>query len=591
MAHDGLTRRRLIASLAGGAAAAATGLPQRSVALADARHAPPARVFEQWIGSLAEGAIYVSVPVRVDLVGLRWTAPAGARIELRGRVRGVWGGWALASAAGHAPDGPPAGELLGEPIWLAGADRLALRTNAAVHGLTLCMVDVSAGRGARVAEHPTRGASAAALDLAQPVLQAGPGQPPIVDREAWALGRCPPAGPPAYGEVGMAFVHHTENPNGYSAGEVPAMLRAIFTYHRYVRGWRDIGYNFVLDRYGRLFEARAGGIDEPVLGAHAGGYNAASTGIAVLGGFASEPISAAALQSLKRLVAWKLSLHGKPVRGSSVVRVSASGAIYSRFPAGAAVRLPRVAGHRDADATSCPGDALYGRLPELRREAHALAGAVVRATLIATQPQLIAPGPLNLTGTLTRLDGRPCAAATVAVQARRQPADPPGARELTLAEVVTAADGSWSVSLPASYHASLRALHVGAADVPAAVSAPVDVSVAPAVTLTASAMQAAVGQTVSLGGTVAPGKTRVGLELWQQHPAGGRGSRRHLPVVVQGATFSASFTPSAPGTYECAAHTAPDPRNASGRSPVLTLLVTPAPAPAAAPAPAPPPAH
>ena len=79
---------------------------------------------------------------------------------------------------------------------------------------------------------------------------------------------------PEYGAVRMAFVHHTENPNGYSAGEVPAMLRAIFVFHRYVRGWNDIGYNFVIDLYGRIFEARAGGIDEPVVGAQAGGYNA-----------------------------------------------------------------------------------------------------------------------------------------------------------------------------------------------------------------------------------------------------------------------------------------------------------------------------
>ena len=71
----------------------------------------------------------------------------------------------------------------------------------------------------------------------------------------------------------MAFVHHTENPNGYSPGEVPAMLRAIYAFHRYVNGWNDIGYNFVIDAFGRIFEARAGGIDEPVVGAHAGGYN------------------------------------------------------------------------------------------------------------------------------------------------------------------------------------------------------------------------------------------------------------------------------------------------------------------------------
>ena len=74
-----------------------------------------------------------------------------------------------------------------------------------------------------------------------------------------------------YGTVELAFVHHTENPNGYSAAQVPAMLRAIYAFHRYVNGWNDIGYNFVIDLYGRVFEARAGGIDQPVVGAQAGG--------------------------------------------------------------------------------------------------------------------------------------------------------------------------------------------------------------------------------------------------------------------------------------------------------------------------------
>jgi hypothetical protein len=92
----------------------------------------------------------------------------------------------------------------------------------------------------------------------------------------------------------MAFVHHTENPNGYVPAEVPAMLLAIYVFHRYVRGWDDIGYNFVVDLFGRIYEARAGGIDEPVVGAQAGGYNEVSTGIAVLGSFSSVPISAPA---------------------------------------------------------------------------------------------------------------------------------------------------------------------------------------------------------------------------------------------------------------------------------------------------------
>jgi hypothetical protein len=104
--------------------------------------------------------------------------------------------------------------------------------------------------------------------------------------------------------VELAFVHHTQSPNGYASAEVPAMLRAIYLFHRHVKGWHDIGYNFVIDRFGRAFEARAGGIDESVIGAHAGGYNQYSTGVAVLGSFMGAPISPAARATLESLLAW-----------------------------------------------------------------------------------------------------------------------------------------------------------------------------------------------------------------------------------------------------------------------------------------------
>src|SRR5207302_4867475 len=100
-----------------------------------------------------------------------------------------------------------------------------------------------------------------------------------------------------------------------------------------------------------IFEARAGGIEEPVIGAQAGGYNAYSTGVAVLGTFSSAPLTAPTRAALERLLAWKLSLHGAPITGRTTVKVTPGGAAYSRFPAGAAVSLRRISGHRDGDST------------------------------------------------------------------------------------------------------------------------------------------------------------------------------------------------------------------------------------------------
>ena len=165
---------------------------------------------------------------------------------------------------------------------------------------------------------------------------------------------------PAYGEVQLAFVHHTENPNGYSPGEVPAMLRAIFAVPPRSHGWNDIGYNFVVDRFGRIFEARAGGIDEPVAGAQAGGYNFVSNGRRRARLLRAVRISAPARRSLQRLLAWKLSLHGAPPTGRGrrprQLRRRALQPVPGPCPRVAA----RIAGHRDGRLDRLPAaTALY----------------------------------------------------------------------------------------------------------------------------------------------------------------------------------------------------------------------------------------
>jgi hypothetical protein len=365
-----------------------------------------------------------------------------------------------------------------------------VRANHPLIGATLHLVDVSGGTGARRRAARSPLALQAALPLAAPVLAAGPGQPPIIARRAWAQGMAPPRVSPGYGAVRVAFVHHTENPNGYGPGEVPAMLRAIYAYHRFVRGWNDIGYNFVVDLFGRIFEGRAGGVDEPVVGAQAGGYNLASTGVAVLGSFMETPISAAARDALERLLAWKLSLHGLPAMGRATVRVNPAGAVYSRYPANARVPLARISGHRDGDSTDCPGSVLYAELPSIRRRVRALAGHPVRATLVlagpgagaasgAETPTITGAGQARtLAGTLTLLDGTPVAGAPIALQLRSVGARGEVVSERTIGEASTDAQGRWSLPvsvLPRRGGTSLRVLSTGAGAAGACVSDPLHI--------------------------------------------------------------------------------------------------------------------
>ena len=477
-----VTRRSFLAA---GAGVLAGGLARGGAPLAASLAPPRPRLSELWLGAVPPSGRTIVLPAGADMLGVEWEAPAGAYVQLRLRTRaGRWSEWVSAAgcaASRHrdAAAGAPA-RIIGSPVWSGGASALELRSARPLAAVRLHLVDASSGLGARrLALARSLLGSAGALAAVAPAV--GTGQPPILARATWARGMARPRVAPAYGAVRIAFVHHTETPNGYLPGEVPAMLRAIFAFHRDVKGWNDIGYNFVIDAFGRIFEARAGGIDEPVVGAQAGGYNLVSTGVALLGAFASRSISPAAARSLRALLAWKLSLHGVPARGFTRVRVNPAGAVYSRFPGGAHVRLPHIAGHRDADSTDCPGAALYRELRAIRRGVHELAPLPARATLALapasgpgppappSQPPTALPPPpaaaTSLTGRLVLLDGRPIAGAQVKLQARSVAGRGEVVRELTLAEALTDASGSWSLPLAsvgaARPGAWLRALYAG----------------------------------------------------------------------------------------------------------------------------------
>ena len=498
-----MTRRSMLATTLG-AAAGGLARPRGALALAALAGPPRPSLEERYVGQISREPTTIALTRVADLLGVQWQAPAAAQIALRfRRDGGGWSRWVSAGSRGHGPEAPAAtGGLIGEPLWTGGATEVQLRAEGIVSGARLHLVDVSGGVGAGTLARSRGLLASAALPLATPELTAGAGQPPIVARRAWSRGIAPPRVAPEYGAVRMAFVHHTDNPNGYTPGEVPAMLRAIYVFHRYVNGWNDIGYNFVLDLYGRIFEARAGGIDEPVVGAHAGGYNLVSTGVAVLGTFSSVSIPAPARAALERLLAWKLSLHGLPSEGRTSVRVNPAGASYSRFPAKALVSLPHIAGHRDADSTDCPGNVLYGELPAIRRGVLALAPQPTRATLTLSvpaspppsSPPVPSPGAPSgeagvepspslpaLLGSVQLLDGTPIAGAPVLLQARTVSDRGEAVVERTIAEVLTDAQGGWSA--PAAFsaaragHTWLRALCVGSSAFGAAVSEPLRVPV------------------------------------------------------------------------------------------------------------------
>jgi len=166
-------------------------------------------------------------------------------------------------------------------------------------------------------------------------------------------------------KVKAAFVHHTASGNGYRCAQAPSVIRGIYRYHVVSMGWRDIGYNFLVDKCGNIYEGRAGGVAKPVMGAHTLGFNTNSMGIAVLGSYGATKPSAASLTAIARLTAWKLGLHGANPRGKTYLK-SGGGNLYRK---GKNVRLNVISGHRDGFATECPGRKLYGKLGTVRKAA------------------------------------------------------------------------------------------------------------------------------------------------------------------------------------------------------------------------------
>ncbi|MDJ0341263.1 peptidoglycan recognition protein [Streptomyces sp. H10-C2] len=170
--------------------------------------------------------------------------------------------------------------------------------------------------------------------------------------------------------VKVAFVHHTATGNGYSCSEGPALIRSIYRYHVESSGWRDIGYNFLVDKCGTIYEGRAGGVGKAVFGAHTLGFNTNSMGVAVLGTFTSAAPSAAALNGVSHLLAWKLGLFGSNPEGTAHL-TSGGGNLYAK---GTSVKLNVISGHRDGFNTECPGAKLYARLGSVRQSAADLQG-------------------------------------------------------------------------------------------------------------------------------------------------------------------------------------------------------------------------
>ncbi|MGI8422111.1 MAG: N-acetylmuramoyl-L-alanine amidase, partial [Gaiellaceae bacterium] len=255
------------------------------------------------------------------------------------------------------------------------------------------------------------------------------GAPPIIPRLSWGADESIRRAPPVFADaIRFALVHHTVNTNGYTKLQSAAIVHGIEVYHVKGNGWNDIGYNFLVDRFGQVFEGRYGGVEKNTVGAHSQGFNTGSVGVAVIVTYASTGITQAARGALVKLLAWRLDIaHVDPL---SFVNVLSGG--NTKYPAGIPVDLRAISGHRDTYLTDCPGGSLYAQLPSI---AHAVAAS--------GGPKLYAPAIAGKLGGAIRFTGRLSAAQPWTVSIT----DATGAVVASGGGKGTAIDWTWSSSL------------------------------------------------------------------------------------------------------------------------------------------------
>jgi uncharacterized protein with LGFP repeats len=193
-----------------------------------------------------------------------------------------------------------------------------------------------------------------------------PGQPPsVIGRAQWGADEAMRCGNTVYDNgIRAAVVHHTAGSNDYAPQDSAGIVRSIYEYHTRTLGWCDIAYNALVDKYGQVFEGRAGGMDKPVEGSHTGGFNRNTWGVAMMGNFDAVPPTPIQLGTTGRLIGWRLGIDHLDPRGT-VVLPSAGGS-FTKFAFGATPTLPTIFTHRDVGNTDCPGNAAYAAMDQLR---------------------------------------------------------------------------------------------------------------------------------------------------------------------------------------------------------------------------------
>lgn len=274
-------------------------------------------------------------------IGATYSSSSSVEGRVRVHTDEGWGRWyGLRDATGgdHGPD-PGSREAAtarnaSDPVWVGEADGFEVSLPVDATGVRVLLVRPT-GEAAPLPEAAESSGSS----------ESAPGaRPRILRREGWGA-RAFRGRPEFNRRLVRGVVHHTVTSNEYTADEVPSILRAIQAYHQNGRGWSDIAYNFVVDRFGRVWEARDHSYESAVVGAASSGTNLQTVAVAFLGDASTAFVPSPILRSIGMTLGWKMRRHGLRPAPTNIV------------------------GHRDVGRTACPGDVLYRQLPAIERVA------------------------------------------------------------------------------------------------------------------------------------------------------------------------------------------------------------------------------
>ncbi len=320
-------------------------------------------------------------------LGLTWGgADPAASLDVQARARaadGTWSSWRPLAVADDAPDAGTADAARAvrngtDSVWVGDADavQLSFAAGAAVPSdLRLTLVDVpeAATPTPTVAvAAAVSGAAATGTIAADASIAALTTAPRVISRAEWGA-RPQACTPDVASTIVGVVVHHTAGSNAYSSvAEAEAQIRGDQAFHIDGRGWCDIGYNFLVDKWGNIYEGRANSLTKAVIGVHAGGFNTGTVGVSMLGDYSTLTPPAATQEAVAQIAAWRLRQYHRDPAGTLTYKTY--GGENSSYPAGSTATLPVIFAHRDVAYTACPGQAGYATLGTIRARARALVG-------------------------------------------------------------------------------------------------------------------------------------------------------------------------------------------------------------------------